>query len=262
MIGEKGTLRPYEIPKAIKIDHCPFTVQNGLQTPSFKLSRASLIKRYREEMSELYATTNNHMQRHIQRQIADLIAKDLNVEVGEGNATPLIDMGVDSVKATKLLNEIKERFKVNVPISMFYNNFASINVIGEYVMKQQQGRDVTVDKPKYDWISESALPNEVRDAIQANKYEKKKRDGASILLTGATGFVGAFLLNELLEQKENYKVYCLIRTKEKHDNAMMCPSAMKRLEETLTKYQLWNSVQKCLDRVIPVSLAYLVLLSA
>jgi fatty acid CoA ligase FadD9 len=252
-VGEKGSLRPYEIPKAIKIDHNRFTVQNGLQTPSFKLSRASLVKRYREEMRELYKSTNDIMQHQIQQQIADLVANDLNIEIGDGKATPLVEMGVDSVKATKLLNEIKERFKVEVPISVLYNNAASINAIGEYVMKQQQGQEVKVDKPKYDWFSESTLPSEVVEAIKSHQYEKKNRDGASILLTGVTGFVGAFLLNELLAQKENHKVFCLIRTKEKQEKAFMSPEAMKRLEETLTEYQLWNSVREHLDRVIPVA---------
>ncbi len=204
-------------------------------------------------MRELYKATNDNMQQQIQQQIADLVANDLNIEVGDGKATPLVEMGVDSVKATKLLNEIKQRFKVDVPISVLYNNAASINAIGEYVMKQQQGQDVKVDKPKYDWFSESTLPSEVIESIKAHQYEKKSRDGASILLTGVTGFVGAFLLNELLAQKENYKVYCLIRTKEKQEKAFMSPEAMKRLEDTLTEYQIWNNVNKHLDRVIPVS---------
>lgn len=54
----------------------------------------------------------------------------------------------------------------------------------------------------------------------------------SVLLTGATGFVGRFLLSELLDQSEA-TIYCLVRGQSQRDAAM-------RIRETLTGCGLWH----------------------
>ncbi|MFD7646073.1 amino acid adenylation domain-containing protein [Streptomyces albidoflavus] len=57
-------------------------------------------------------------------------------------------------------------------------------------------------------------------------------DPRRVLLTGATGFVGAFLLRELLD-RTRARVYCLVRA---DDDA----SAMRRVKEALRSYGLWD----------------------
>jgi polyketide synthase 12 len=54
----------------------------------------------------------------------------------------------------------------------------------------------------------------------------------AIFLTGATGFVGAFLLHELL--KSHVAVHCLVRARDAGD-------AMTRLEKALDVHGLWNA---------------------
>jgi amino acid adenylation domain-containing protein/thioester reductase-like protein len=64
----------------------------------------------------------------------------------------------------------------------------------------------------------------------------------AIFLTGATGYLGAFLLQELLE-RTNARIYCLIRAED-------AQHAMLRLQQTFTRYSIdpgnWQS------RVFPV----------
>lgn len=50
--------------------------------------------------------------------------------------------------------------------------------------------------------------------VKEERFEKKSL--GNILLTGATGFLGAHVLNELM-QKENGKIYCLIRSQKADD---------------------------------------------
>ena len=64
----------------------------------------------------------------------------------------------------------------------------------------------------------------------------------SVLLTGATGFLGAFLLDELLRQT-SAKVYCLVR-------ASSTEHALVRLRENLAGYKLWDD--HIADRIVPV----------
>ncbi|HBE16220.1 MAG TPA: polyketide synthase [Cyanobacteria bacterium UBA11149] len=63
-----------------------------------------------------------------------------------------------------------------------------------------------------------------------------------IFLTGATGFVGAYLLEELLE-KTTGDIYCLVRCSEKE-------AGKQRLRSHLQFYQLWQD--KFCDRIIPL----------
>ncbi|MGL5833103.1 MAG: thioester reductase domain-containing protein, partial [Waterburya sp.] len=62
------------------------------------------------------------------------------------------------------------------------------------------------------------------------------------LLTGATGFLGAFLLHELL-QKTTADIYCLIR-------AENITQAQKRIANKLQSYLLWD--ENFSGRIIPV----------
>lgn len=57
-------------------------------------------------------------------------------------------------------------------------------------------------------------------------------DPAHVLLTGGTGFVGAFLLHELL-LRTRARVHCLVRAKDVRDG-------MAKLRQNLEKYELWD----------------------
>ena len=65
---------------------------------------------------------------------------------------------------------------------------------------------------------------------------------ASIFLTGATGFLGAFLLHELLQQTQA-DIYCLVR-------AANAEESKQKLRRTLAAYALWD--EGVSSRLIPV----------
>jgi thioester reductase-like protein len=65
---------------------------------------------------------------------------------------------------------------------------------------------------------------------------------ARMLLTGATGFLGAFLLHDLL-RATTAAVYCLVR-------AASPAAARQRLRQNLSAYGLWD--QASADRIVPV----------
>ncbi|MEM7386321.1 MAG: thioester reductase domain-containing protein, partial [Verrucomicrobiota bacterium] len=87
------------------------------------------------------------------------------------------------------------------------------------------------------WEADGSLPNEFD-----RRFEFKKSDLASrpenILLTGATGFLGSHLLNELL-RTTSATVYCLVR------------KDVARILQALEEYGLWDDGFG--SRVIPVN---------
>jgi amino acid adenylation domain-containing protein/thioester reductase-like protein len=67
-------------------------------------------------------------------------------------------------------------------------------------------------------------------------------DPQAIFLTGVTGFLGAFLLNELLT-RTGATIYCLVR-------AADTQAAGRRIEQTLRRYQIWRDAWR--TRIVPV----------
>jgi thioester reductase-like protein len=66
---------------------------------------------------------------------------------------------------------------------------------------------------------------------------------SSIFLTGATGFLGAFLLHELLQQTRA-DMYCLVRSASEEEGK-------KRLQGSLESCELWD--ERLRSRIIPVA---------
>lgn len=64
----------------------------------------------------------------------------------------------------------------------------------------------------------------------------------AVLLTGASGFLGAYLLHDLMTASEAL-VYCLVRCRSEEDGA-------RRIRENLLKYRLWN--EDFASRIVPV----------
>lgn len=81
----------------------------------------------------------------------------------------------------------------------------------------------------------TALRSFVRETIDRSQPVDAVSPGAfqEVLLTGATGFVGRYLLGDLLRQNSKLTVYCLIR-----DTSV--DTAEKRLQSILQKNKLWE----------------------
>jgi thioester reductase-like protein len=82
-------------------------------------------------------------------------------------------------------------------------------------------------------------PEIERDWHNATSPEPGNRN---VLLTGATGFLGAFLLDELLRKTPNV-VHCLVR-------ASTADEAASRIQQNLQRYDLWNDSHR--DRIVPI----------
>ncbi len=80
--------------------------------------------------------------------------------------------------------------------------------------------------------------------VKVEGFSPQKKSLGNVLLTGATGFLGAHVLSELLKE-ENGKIYCLVRSNRENDRR-------GRLREVLRYYFKDRYEQEFGKRIIPV----------
>jgi amino acid adenylation domain-containing protein/thioester reductase-like protein/non-ribosomal peptide synthase protein (TIGR01720 family) len=102
-------------------------------------------------------------------------------------------------------------------------------------------------QPSPDTSSQTELSKLIADSaldptINCTHLAVNTQEPTKIFLTGATGFLGAFLLDELL-QHTSADIYCLVR-------AENIESTRDRLQRNLESYLIWNPSLS--DRIIPV----------
>jgi thioester reductase-like protein len=93
-------------------------------------------------------------------------------------------------------------------------------------------------KPTLDLAADAVLD----PRIQPDPHQPPTHSAQQILLTGATGFLGAFLLAELIQQT-SATIHCLVR-------AETLDAAHQRLQRSLENYQLWQPEMR--DRIRPM----------
>jgi len=140
----------------------------------------------------------------------------------------IFDLGGTSFDVVKIISRINETFK----LSFDHHAFLRSPVVRDLAYQiDHYGQHGVFDDGvgAVDLEAEARLAPEITADGRAFKFETRPR---SIFVTGATGFLGAHLLRDLLEQTAA-AVHCLVRaSNEEHGTS--------RLIENLTRYQLWK----------------------
>lgn len=120
-------------------------------------------------------------------------------------STDFFDAGGNSMLLVSVQAKIRESFGVNVPL---YNLFQSSTL--ETMAAQVEAVSAAENKVAIDWDLETTLDKHLYEVSRNSKGLKPlSRTGLEILLTGATGFLGASILQELVADKRVAKVHCV-----------------------------------------------------
>lgn len=146
------------------------------------------------------------------------------------------ELGGHSLLATQLILQIRETFAVEIPLQYLFES----PTIAEFAQAIQMNE---MKNPVIDINREAVLDSTIQPLTISLERRERFATPKSILLTGATGFLGAYLLYELLQQT-TANLYCLVRCSNADDG-------QRRLRNTLESYSLWNDTFS--SRIMPVA---------
>ncbi len=151
------------------------------------------------------------------------------------------ELGGNSLLAAQLMIYVRETFQVQMPVRSIFEQ-QTIEGLCQILEKLHHGENTALNNV-ISFKAEAVLdPNIYPQGVLAKDISQPKH----IFLTGATGFLGAFLLHELLQQTEA-KIYCLVRA----DNES---EGLRRLQKNLEKYLIWDAKQSSRIIAIPGNL--------
>ncbi|MEH2062943.1 MAG: amino acid adenylation domain-containing protein [Nostoc sp.] len=171
-----------------------------------------------------------------EEQMLDIWAKILGID-HLGIRDNFFELGGNSLLAAQLMMSVRETFQVELPVRCIFEQ------------QTIEGLSQTVEKVRQEGIASlNTIVNLKAEAVldpsiyPQGVLTQDISQPQHIFLTGATGFLGAFLIHELLQQTQA-KIYCLVRANNESEG-------FKRLQETLEKYLIWDASQS--SRIIPI----------
>ena len=247
-VARQANLQSYEVPRDFIIETTPFSLENGLLTGIRKLAWPKLKQHYGERLEQLYADLAEGQANELselRRSGADApvlqtVSRAAAAMLGTASSdlTPdahFTDLGGDSLSALTFGNLLHEIFDVDVPVGVIVSPANDLQAIANYIEGERQGTkrptfaavhgrdavevhaaDLTLDK----FLDEATL-------AAAADLPKVGSEVRTVLLTGATGFLGRYLALEWLERMDlvDGKVIALVRAKSDED-------ARTRLDKT------------------------------
>lgn len=187
------------------------------------------------------------------RSVADVLGTD---EAKIDPTISLSSLGLDSLMSIELIASIDKQLNLSLAVSDVLSSSTLQAVAAVILEKIVTAAELQPDQPvaaqaspwagildqaetQVDLSAEAQLDPAIYPQENALPPATPAR---AVLLTGATGFLGAFLLSDLL-QHTSAEVYCLVR-------AATVEVAGKRLRENLSYYGLWDD--RLQTRIKPV----------
>ncbi|MBD2120460.1 non-ribosomal peptide synthetase [Trichocoleus sp. FACHB-262] len=170
-------------------------------------------------------------------QLAQIWSELLNVG-SIGVHDNFFELGGHSLLTTQLLSRMQTTFAVDLSLRQLFASptIAALAALVDRKLQPDQLEIVSRDASP-DIMADTILPTDIQ---LSSSFQPKVLE--HLLLTGATGFLGAFLLAELLRQT-TATIHCLVRAEDE-------PIAHQRLQRSLQTYKIWQDEWR--DRIVAI----------
>jgi len=277
-IGSTRGLKPHEIPQHVLLEMVPWTIESGLITALGKLCRPALIRSYQERLCQLAnidSKTGGHHSafehssldtRGICRGLIELLQEcGCNID-GKGSISEqsVVSLGMDSLAVARLSSKIRDRFGTNLSPRNIYliSTLADLEAAcfgGDIALKRVAMKgsivDLEAEIEKQVGLVSSEVPR-LRAELRGDpsRFSASTNERNVIFLTGATGFLGSFILRSLallgpggklptLVEFENCEIMCLVRSSDDEEAARRLQSVLSLSGLDLTVQVAWAPVE-------------------
>ena len=218
-------LPAYMVPAAVVVlEALPLTVNGKLDTRALPAPEYQDVEHYRAPATP------------VEEALAGIYADVLGVRVGV--EASFFHHGGDSLLAVRLIKKVNKEFDVHLPVRVIFDA-PSVRSLGQQLGRHETKRELESNVPSFVSVH-GRHPSEVHAAdLTLDKFidtttltaaptlPGPSAEVRTVLLTGATGFLGRYLLLEWLERMERVDgtLICLVRAESDED-------AWQRVEST------------------------------
>ena len=238
-LANQEQLRSHEFPQEIIIDCQRFTPENGLLTSSMKLCRPKLAQYYAKRFQ-----TTDSVDSVLERIINSIHSQNQIPSSVDINNLSLLNTNNDSLSATRLSRMIENDLGIAIPLSMLFDPDMNISRLKEMIKNPPMVAQYLLTLQTRLSVDARLDPSIKIIDHRSTNYQHNLKAVTHVFLTGVTGFIGCFLLAELISfYPPQTKFVCLVRSKSVADG-------MKYIKQAMNFYRLWNTDYE--QRIIPL----------
>lgn len=233
----KGKLAAYAVPSVfVPLDKMPLNPNGKVDKPALPYpdtaQQARISRRSKTQLGEL--DTTQQTMHDIWRSILPAAPSSIALD------DDFFDLGGHSILATKLIFQIRTAFVLdNVPLGLIFKE-PTIGGLSAQIDRLRSGDLEATKDGQTNAATEPAYAQDAKDLCAsqlaksfATRSEIGTNEEVTVFLTGATGFLGTFLLRDLLQRKNVAKVIAHVRAKDEQ-------AGLQRLRATLEGYGVWE----------------------
>ncbi|MFE1591321.1 carboxylic acid reductase [Nocardia sp. NPDC058705] len=223
-------LEPFEIPRDFLIEIEPFSTVDGMLSGVGKLLRPKLKQRYGDRLEKLYADLAQGQEDELLRlrrdaqglPVYDTVARAARAVLGgDSDLSPdarFGDLGGDSLAALSYSTLLRELLGVEVPVNVLLGPDSDLRRIADYVRREREPGTRRADSdavhgPAATEIRATDLTLEKFLDVTSAAQVPAATPAKTVLITGANGYLGRFLLLAWLERiaPVGGTVICVVR---------------------------------------------------
>lgn len=175
------------------------------------------------------------IKKFIREQISSLVNKQQEFD----DKTLFKDLGINSLMAIELINQLQKEFgHLNLNPTVFFDH-PTTEQLSKYLSRINTNYSFVEKIPPYKEVKldlEASFLQELQHPLFVSTSKN------NILVTGITGFVAPYLLQELMKNKD-MKFYCIVRAKNEEEGR-------KKIENSLREKDLYK--EDVIKKIIPI----------
>jgi amino acid adenylation domain-containing protein/thioester reductase-like protein len=231
----RATLPDYMVPHIHVVYNLPLNAHA-------KVDRQKLIEMYHQLRAKHLVDADGNAGLSTRAHVAGLWATILATPIPQySDDDDFFEHGATSLQASLLISRIRQQLDAEVSLLTLYEN-SSLGKLVSVIDSNRGAPMPTVRNEQALWEADTLLADDL--LLPSGPVVDWRLDTEGrVFLTGATGFLGAYLLAELLSMPDVHQVGCLVR-------AANVLAGLNRLKEALMKYNLWQDI--FLSKLLPL----------